>query len=703
MALISVIVPVYRVEPYLKRCIDSILGQTFTDLELVLVNDGSPDNCGKICDEYAMKDQRVHVIHQENEGLSAARNTGIDWVINFSDSKWITFVDSDDWIHPSMLEILYNTATDSNVAISVCDYYLSNGKEAQIDLKNIKYEKRDVEEAYSLRGGLIDLACGKLFLRELFQSIRFPKGKLFEDAWTTYKVVFQEKEITMIYEKLYFYYVNENSISRSSWSPEWLTEVEAHEEQIEFFNSNHYNIALKEALNVFFWVLYRQQENMKKNLIYTKEYEKELFSKCKKNLKRYSAIIERNKYKDVFEWCHPKYSMIKGIQRSLNRKTRNLCKKSYYKIRNCVEASYQKLVGTRIRENKFNDLVNLASRISIENAKDNVENFYYTKSPMFSQHTVIKSEYDLMIIVPVYNVEKYLEQCIQSILNQQTKYTYKVVFVNDGSSDASGNILEKYRNKSNVKVITQENRGHSGARNRALKNIEANYVMFVDSDDFISNSAIEALLSTAYKLDADVIEGAHQYYSDTREYNAVFSVSKEEIVHPRKLTGYPWGKVIRSKYFLNNCFPEGLWYEDTIMATLIYPECSILGAIPDIVYFYRQNPHGISATGRLNKKCVDTYWITKYYLEEKQRRKHVFGMYEYEQFLLQLKKNQIRLEKMPITIQESVFVLSCELHEKFFGDIEIPKDKIYQRLVHTLKCNSFKAYIFLIDNWDKFM
>ena len=103
MPTISVIVPVYKVEPYLNRCVDSILRQTYQDFELILVDDGSPDRCGEICDEYARQDSRVHVIHKENGGLSDARNAGIDWVEANSDSQWLIFADSDDWVHPELL------------------------------------------------------------------------------------------------------------------------------------------------------------------------------------------------------------------------------------------------------------------------------------------------------------------------------------------------------------------------------------------------------------------------------------------------------------------------------------------------------------------------------------------------------------------------------------------------------------------------
>ena len=110
MPQISVIVPIYKVEQYLERCVDSILNQTFTDFELVLVDDGSPDNCGAICDEYAKKNERIVVIHKENGGLSDARNAGIEWALNNSGSEWITFIDSDDWVHIDYLEYLYNSA-----------------------------------------------------------------------------------------------------------------------------------------------------------------------------------------------------------------------------------------------------------------------------------------------------------------------------------------------------------------------------------------------------------------------------------------------------------------------------------------------------------------------------------------------------------------------------------------------------------------
>ena len=133
MATISVIVPVYKVEPYLHRCVDSILAQSFQDFELILVDDGSPDRCGVICDEYAQKDSRVRVIHQQNGGLSAARNAGIDLVLADSESQWLSFVDSDDWIHPLYLELLERAVRESGADAGACLYTRVDASGEELD------------------------------------------------------------------------------------------------------------------------------------------------------------------------------------------------------------------------------------------------------------------------------------------------------------------------------------------------------------------------------------------------------------------------------------------------------------------------------------------------------------------------------------------------------------------------------------------
>lgn len=235
MGRISVIVPVYKVEPYLRRCLDSILSQSFRDFELILVDDGSPDACGAICDEYAGKDSRIHVIHQENGGLSAARNAGIDWVFASSDSQWLTFIDSDDWVHPDYLRILYGGVLQTGCKLSACLFAKTNGEPLPpvSDTAFHKEEAQDYCSDYS--GGKIPaVSWAKLSHRSLFRSLRFPVGKLCEDEFITYRLVFEAGQIAVSPARLYAYYQNPQGIMRSPWTPRRMDALEAIYQIIQF-------------------------------------------------------------------------------------------------------------------------------------------------------------------------------------------------------------------------------------------------------------------------------------------------------------------------------------------------------------------------------------------------------------------------------------------------------------------------------------
>lgn len=205
MATISVIVPVYKVEKYIHRCVDSILTQTFTDFELILVDDGSPDNCGRICDEYALKDYRVYVIRKENGGLSDARNAGIDWVFEHSNSEWLTFIDSDDWIHPEYLNFLLSAAISSNVDVHIYRYEVKN-ELSEYGVINNSFAVYDTEDLFVHRVNMV-VAWGKLYRKIIFKNLRFPYGKLNEDEFTTYKALFRYKSVAFLDNVLYFIFI----------------------------------------------------------------------------------------------------------------------------------------------------------------------------------------------------------------------------------------------------------------------------------------------------------------------------------------------------------------------------------------------------------------------------------------------------------------------------------------------------------------
>lgn len=201
--LISVIVPVYKVELFFRQCVDSILAQTYSNLEIILVDDGSPDNCGAICDKYACQDSRIRVIHKENGGLSDARNVGID----AAKGEYIAFVDSDDWIAPEMYESMYQTAEKYKADLVVCEYYdcwrqTCSGWHKSED--QIFLGEEGAKALLELKFG--NYAWNKLYKRELWtQKIRYPVGKNYEDVRTTYKLVQKCKMVVVIPQMLYYY------------------------------------------------------------------------------------------------------------------------------------------------------------------------------------------------------------------------------------------------------------------------------------------------------------------------------------------------------------------------------------------------------------------------------------------------------------------------------------------------------------------
>lgn len=249
MPKISVIVPVYNVEKYIKRCIDSILNQTFNEFELILVDDGSPDNCGAICDEYAKRDNRVHVIHQKNGGLSAARNSGIAWALEKSDSEWISFIDSDDWVHPDYLLFLYKAVMETNLNVGLCKLKIVNGINDFNKENGDYYSISPQDLLYKDRGNTV-AACGKLYKKHDFTSTFFPVGKLHEDEFTTYKVIFRYQKIAFVNSNLYYYYVNPLSITQSKWSLRRLDVLSAFTEQLCFFKNKHYTKAFSSTARV---------------------------------------------------------------------------------------------------------------------------------------------------------------------------------------------------------------------------------------------------------------------------------------------------------------------------------------------------------------------------------------------------------------------------------------------------------------------
>lgn len=245
MAKISVIVPVYNVEKYIRKCLDSILNQTFTDFEIILVDDGSPDNCGSICDEYAKKDNRIFVVHQKNGGLSAARNSGIDWAFQNSDSEFITFIDSDDTIAENYLEKLMN-AMDNNADIVSCklNFFIEETQKSETDgCFDTPAERFTGKEAvihlYKMDSKVRTEACAKLYRKNLFSDIRFPEGKIHEDQAVVPILIYSSRTVVSINDPLYIYYIRNGSITHGNFSAKRFDDIDALQSCEDFFKEKN--------------------------------------------------------------------------------------------------------------------------------------------------------------------------------------------------------------------------------------------------------------------------------------------------------------------------------------------------------------------------------------------------------------------------------------------------------------------------------
>ena len=219
MPAISIIVPVYKAEAYLADCIGSILSQTFSDFEVILVDDGSPDNCGSLCDGYAAEHDRISVIHQENRGQSAARNHAMSQV----KGEWICFVDSDDRIHPQMLELLYRAVTESGAPIAMCNMLEAVSLPADFDRnRNVVFETYSMDEETLIR--LHDagdypgwVACAKLIRSELIRHYPFREGRVYEDNEAVCRWICEAGLLAWTREELYFYRGNPDSTTKSTF------------------------------------------------------------------------------------------------------------------------------------------------------------------------------------------------------------------------------------------------------------------------------------------------------------------------------------------------------------------------------------------------------------------------------------------------------------------------------------------------------
>lgn len=313
---ISVIVPIYKVEKYLRRCIDSIINQTFKNIEIILVNDGSPDNCPKICEEYKNKDNRIVIVNQENQGLSAARNSGI----RIARGKYLVFIDSDDYIEEDMIEYLYEGIVKYDVDISCCGYVAvyDNGTKEKITVpsQDTIYKKEEALNILLLNGYIDVVAWNKLYKKELFNNILYPTGKLYEDMLTTYKIISKSNKILLRPKEKYFYCKRNDSIGGNQFSNKTLELLKACDEVYDFVVKKYKTTSILEIARIQWYIVVWNK------MILSNKFDKNLLSKIRKmiyknifniifskelnNVRKFQLLLLfLNKY--VYKFCYKRF------------------------------------------------------------------------------------------------------------------------------------------------------------------------------------------------------------------------------------------------------------------------------------------------------------------------------------------------------------------------------------------------------------
>lgn len=545
---ISVIIPVYNVEKYLRQCLDSIVNQTLQEIEIICINDGSSDSSQEILEEYAAKDKRITVLKQQNSGQGAARNHGM----KIATAPYMYFVDSDDWIDLHCLEKLYTKMSETDADICTLGvyaydetlkqfvnlYYLSMGC-----YKNRPAEIccwRDIKSTIFRRWGPPFKIYKTKFLRQ--NNILFPQGVQFEDVMFHLRCMILAQKITFCDENLAYYRRNRpQSIMDNGKTDNIVFDVFC-------FLRDSYD--------------FLQQQNVYNDL--RQEYARFVLDQLAFHLSRMAPQFKEDFTAHAKEFCL----------------THNLA--------NCWQP-------------------------------------YPQLYPLYKQ--VFGCPYKVSIIIPVYNAEKYLHQCLDSVVNQ-TLHEIEIICINDGSTDSSLQILEEYASKdSRIKVMTQENAGIGAARNIGIKHSHAKGIMFVDSDDYIADDMVEKMYNSMRTHQADVVvcdanilfdddinsnqqirfnDTADSWFEKFRKPEGLYKTETDVRAH---IAPVVWNKLYKSDIITDHklCFTEGLVQEDEYWLWVYMIHCNNYYFINEKLYSYVYHKDSILDTLYTSEKAFDIF------------------------------------------------------------------------------------------------
>ena len=575
---VSVIVPIYNVEEYINECLDSLVDQTLDEIEVLMVNDGSTDSSGKIAEEYADKYENFHLLTKSNGGQGQARN----YAIPFVKGEYIAFVDPDDFVSKDAYKKLYDLSENGKHDIITGNVIRFNSKREYTSILHAKVFKDDITSTHITKNPELiydTTSCNKLFKTEFWKEndLKFPEGVLYEDIPLTFLAYIKSKSTAVLTDIIYYWRERDGLIKS----------ITQQRTNINNFVDRLYCLKIVDK--------FIEENVSNETLIYYK-----YFKWIDLDLKLYINKLDQvNKdYIDQFIPIIKEY--IKTIPQHVFKDLRAIDRIKYYFIEKEDIKSLLEALNFENNRMKYLEVVrkgdNYFGKFPFKSVPE--EYFKMTKE-LNTNYKLQKNDVKVSVIVPIYNVEEYIKECLDSLVNQSLK-EIEVIMVNDGSTDSSVEIATKYAKKhENFHLITKPNGGLGQARNYAIPLVNGEYIAFLDSDDFVSKDAYKKLYEMSENGKQDIVIGNVMRFNSQRYYSSSLhaKIFKDDIASTH-ITKNPeliydttaWNKLFKTKFWRENNFkfPEGVLYEDIPVTIPAHFKSASTAVLTDIIYYWRE-------------------------------------------------------------------------------------------------------------------
>lgn len=573
---ISVIIPVFNAEKYISNCLESIINQSFKNLEIICINDGSTDGTLNILEEYSKNDNRIKVISKENEGQGIARNIGISQ----ANGKYISFVDADDWIDLDAYKILHEYMVNNDLDVlffQLINYINSSGNLVETDLYNHSFFKEDEllfnqEDYDDFLFNIPVCPVSKLYKTDFLKenNFNFQSDVIFEDNYFFYNMYFHAKRLGFIKKHFYYRRRHEESVTQN-------------------FNRNNFGIVKVTNRLLDLFCELNEYEKYKKDLVnHLFSMVEEWFLKCPLYLKEEFFQLIKENSKAIFDFKD-------DFICNLNKK-------------------YKKIYHVFIDSEDYIEFITKYKLIDLE--WDSIDS--------------VKKDYKISVVIPTYNTGDILHRTMNSIENQTLGFeNIEVIIVDDNSNNETIDIINQYSTFENVKVIyLKSNTGAAGIpRNIGIEESCAEYVMFLDHDDFFKEDALEVLYDTINKYECDVVFGTYNSINNGNltdiKYYGEKSGYFKSIYDNERLVAFPppsiWTKLFRKDVIIKNniLFPPILG-EDAIFLFKFLLNSNGIYYLNDSLICYHD----------LNKDSTTNNVSFNYLMEGLVSEKYLFNIFE---------------------------------------------------------------------------